>query len=271
MSGEEEKQPQNPLAVTHELLAKMKSLSAESEFCFGCHPGLSCWGECCRNPNLFLTPYDILRLKNSLNLESGEFLEKYTEVYVGEDFGLPVVRIRLDEKGACPFLGESGCKVYQDRPTSCRTYPIGQGVSSGTGKGDSQKVFFKVEEEYCLGWSQTAKWTVEKWLEDQGVFKYNQNNEYAVHLAFHPNLGEPGKMDQDTVAMIFMALSDLDRFRKFVLTSSFLQKFELEEGLVEKIKEDDEALMALGQRWVSFFALGGMNAMTPKKPGKDKK
>jgi len=257
----DDKTKTNPLADVHQTLERMETLAPESVFSFNCHSGLKCWGECCKNPNLFLTPYDVLRMRQSLKMKSGEFLARFTESYIGADFGLGVVRMKLDDKGQCPFLSEQGCSVYPDRPTSCRTYPIGQGVSSGGGKQAPGKVFFKVKEEHCLGWQEQTNWTVETWLEDQDVFTHNKENEFAAHLAFHPALGNPEEMDEKTVSMIFMSLYDLDRFREFVFKSSFLTKFEPEEALLRRAEVDDEALLDLGKRWVSYFALGGVSAL----------
>ena len=38
-------------------------------FTFRCHPGISCFNLCCRNLNLFLHPYDVVRLKKNLNTQ----------------------------------------------------------------------------------------------------------------------------------------------------------------------------------------------------------
>ena len=57
---------------------ELTPLSADDAFTFGCNPGVACFNECCRDLNQFLTPYDILRLKNHLNLSSSAFLERYT-------------------------------------------------------------------------------------------------------------------------------------------------------------------------------------------------
>jgi len=43
-------------------------LSYNSRFSFKCHPGVACFTECCRGSNIILTPYDVIRLKNRLNL-----------------------------------------------------------------------------------------------------------------------------------------------------------------------------------------------------------
>ena len=37
-------------------------LSLDSRFHFTCHPGLSCFNQCCQQPTVILKPYDIMRL-----------------------------------------------------------------------------------------------------------------------------------------------------------------------------------------------------------------
>lgn len=50
----------------------------DSPFSFDCHPGVSCFTFCCKNVNLTLYPYDIIRLKSGLRIDSEEFVRKYT-------------------------------------------------------------------------------------------------------------------------------------------------------------------------------------------------
>ena len=45
------------------ILKEYPRLSPESKFRFSCHKGLSCFTQCCGDVNIFLTPYDVLRLK----------------------------------------------------------------------------------------------------------------------------------------------------------------------------------------------------------------
>ena len=47
-----------------------RKLTPESRFKFRCHPGISCFTECCGKTTIILTPYDILRLKNRLNMKA---------------------------------------------------------------------------------------------------------------------------------------------------------------------------------------------------------
>ena len=68
-----------------------RKLTAESRFKFRCHPGVSCFTECCGKTTIILTPYDILRLKNRLKIPAGEFLDKYTRIEEHDKSGLPMV------------------------------------------------------------------------------------------------------------------------------------------------------------------------------------
>ena len=131
-------------------------LGPESTFKFKCHPGVKCFTQCCRDINIILTPYDIIRLKNRLNLSSEEFLAIYTEPQLLEKTGLPVVTLKFleeEEKDpdskACPFVRENGCLIYDDRPTTCRYYPLGvASLSHKEGADDDDFYFFVHELKY---------------------------------------------------------------------------------------------------------------------------
>ena len=58
-------------------------LNQDSKFKFLCHKDVKCFTKCCKGINIVLTPYDIIRLKNRLQLSgSGKdrFTGDYTEV-----------------------------------------------------------------------------------------------------------------------------------------------------------------------------------------------
>ena len=100
-------------------------------FCFTCSPEVTCYNACCRNLNQVLTPYDVLCLRQFLNMSSSDFLSRYTEASTGPATGLPVVSLRFSDADdlACPFVTDAGCRVYPARPASCRTYPLARGIS----------------------------------------------------------------------------------------------------------------------------------------------
>ena len=90
---------------------------------------MSCFTECCGKTTIILTPYDILRLKNRLNMKAADFLAKYTRMEAHDKSGLPMVIMDMPRfEHHCPFVRPvTGCTVYSDRPATCRYYPIGQG------------------------------------------------------------------------------------------------------------------------------------------------
>ena len=81
-------------------------LSLNSEFEFECHKKVKCFTKCCRGINIVLTPYDIIRLENRLQLSSEEFLAIYTDLQILEKTDLPIVTLKLmdDDIQSCPFV-----------------------------------------------------------------------------------------------------------------------------------------------------------------------
>jgi len=55
-------------------------LETNDRFRFRCHAALSCFNQCCHNLNLFLSPYDVVRLKNRLAIDSDQFIDHYVDV-----------------------------------------------------------------------------------------------------------------------------------------------------------------------------------------------
>ena len=104
---------------------KRARLEREQLFRFNCYPGVSCFTQCCQDITIVLTPFDVLRLKNSLKISSDEFLEKYTIINQKEKQLIPLVILKMNEKDKkCPFVTPEGCTVYDDRPWPCRMYPL---------------------------------------------------------------------------------------------------------------------------------------------------
>ena len=56
-------------------------LLEKDTFRFECHPGVACFTRCCRNADMYLYPYDIIRMKERLGISSDEFLKKHTIFY----------------------------------------------------------------------------------------------------------------------------------------------------------------------------------------------
>jgi hypothetical protein len=63
--------------------------------------------------------------------------------------------------------------------------------------------------------------------------------------------------------MFFMASYDLDKFRRFIFNSRFLDMFEVDEDELKGIKEDDVALMNFGFKYIKFLMMME-NTMKPR-------
>jgi Fe-S-cluster containining protein len=206
-------------------------LGPESQFKFKCHPGIECFTQCCRDINIILTPYDIIRLKNKLDLPSDEFLSKF-----------------------CPFVRENGCLVYDDRPTTCRYYPLGVASLSHKEDADGEEFYFFVHEPHCLGFKEDKLWTVKEWRKDQGVDIHDQINAEWTDLlvrkrSFPPNM----QLTDQTKQMFFLVSYNLDKFREFVFESSFLDRYEVDESTLNPIKGDEIELLKFGLKWLKWL------------------
>lgn len=230
-------------------------LGPESRFTFECHKGVKCFTTCCKGINIMLTPYDIVRLKNRLNLSSSEFLALYTVPELLEKTDLPVVTLKLmdDEEKSCPFVREDGCILYEDRPSSCRYYPLGVASLSHKEEIDDEFYFF-VNEPHCLGFEEKKEWTVREWRKDQGVDVQDEvNSEWTDLLVRKRSFPSNIKLTEKTKKIFFTACYDIDQFKKFVFESSFLSRYQIDPVELEKIKNDEAALLDFGFRWLKWI------------------
>ena len=252
--------------LQEKILADFDRLGPDDQFTFGCHPGVSCFNCCCSDVNIFLSPYDVLRLKQRLGMTSGEFLERYALLPVQREMRTPVVVLRMneDEAKTCPFVGDAGCGVYADRPWPCRMYPVGLAAQKDTADGwRGDRFYFLMEEEGCKGFQESKQWSVKEWLDDQEVDAYDEWGEAFKELTLHKFFEDGGILNEKKLNMFFTACYDLDRFRTFVFETTLLQRFEVDEDFVEDMKRNDEALLRFGFLWLRF-ALFGEPTMKPR-------
>jgi len=228
------------------------NLRGEDRIRFHCHPGLACYTTCCRDVNIFLSPYDLLRMKKRLGMTSGDFLERYTVSLIPEASGFPVILLRMEEEHnkTCPFVTPEGCSMYEDRPWACRMFPLDQGNSPGDFR-------FIADPSYCLGMGEERDTTIGEYLGGQGLSPYAESEALLGRIASHPRFSKEHIQNPKVQEMCRMALYDLDRFRRFVLESRFLEIFEVEKDVAERIKTEDLELMRLAHRWLEFGLVAG--------------
>ena len=223
------------------------------EFQFACHPGVTCFNQCCADLNLVLTPYDIIRLKNRLGLTSEAFVENHTVSEEETSGRFPKIKLKMTDRPGrpCPFVTPKGCSLYADRPGACRTYPLGRGSAPG-----GREMFFLVTEDHCLGFREPRSWTVEEWLKDQGLEPYNRFNDLWMEILTEKASLGPEEHHVKKIQMFNMVSYNIDRFRDFVFNSRFLSLFDFGPNLIESIRGSDEALLELGFRWLRFALYG---------------
>jgi Fe-S-cluster containining protein len=237
-----------------ELLRQQRQLAPGESFCFKCHSGLPCFGNCCGDVNILLTPVDVLRLARRLGLSTREFLDTHTLIPITKELHLPVVMLRMGDGPArrCPFVEEKGCSVYEDRPWACRMYPLGMALPPARAGVTPEPVYFVFEEDFCQGRNEKSSWTVEAWRADQGLDERDALEAGFREIVSHPWFIGGRQLDPRRMDMFFTACYDLDTFRRLVLSASFLRRFHLEDGLADQLARDDEALLHFAFRWLRF-------------------
>jgi len=221
-------------------------ISLDGKFKFSCHKDLACYNTCCRDVNIFLTPYDVLRMRRATGLSSGEFLREYTVALLGEE-GIPLVVLRMkeDEDKTCRFVAGDGCGIYLDRPWSCRMYPVFP-VSS------KEEEFLIEQKSKCLGVREEKQWTPKEWKKDQDIEIYDKMNESYKEITHHDYFQDGNKLDSGKTKLLYTACYDLDQFRKFLFNSRFFDIYDVADETIEKLRNDEEELLIFGYRWVRF-------------------
>ena len=236
-----------------------EKLSLDSKLKFRCHPDVSCFTACCGNIDIILTPYDIFRIRKVLNLPAQEFLLRFTTPTFLEKTDMPGVKIHLDENGRCPFVTDEGCTIYEQRPTTCRYYPVGMSYFHGAGQENSiaEEFYFLVNEEHCKGHEENNVQTIREWRTDQGIDESDEMNKDWMELVMRrKSFGQQATLSEPAQKMFFMVSTDLDQFRNFVFNSSFLDTYEIDDATLKLIKEDDIALLKFSDKYLASSLFG---------------
>ncbi|MFC1554581.1 YkgJ family cysteine cluster protein [candidate division KSB1 bacterium] len=247
-----------------EILKEYPRLGPDDTYEFKCHPGVPCFNKCCSDINIFLTPYDVIRLKKGLGITSDEFLSKYTQMVADETQQYPVLQLKMNDTKdkECPFVTDNGCGVYEDRPWPCRMYPLGS--ASPKDEEEEKLFYFLMKEEICKGFEEKQEWKISDWLKDQDIAKFDEIGEYFKEITLHDFFYKGKTLEPKKMQMFFMVCYNIDSFRKFVFESTFLDRFDVDDKTVNAIKEDDVELFKFGVSWLKF-SLFGENTLTLKK------
>lgn len=194
---------------------ELTPIGLDDTFSFACHKEVPCFNHCCKDLNQALTPYDLLRLKNHLNISSQAFIEKYAVIYAGPATGLPVASLRFtgSKEKNCPFVTPEGCQVYPARPSSCRIYPLARALQRSRIDGRLTEHYALLKEPHCRGFEQVGSQTVRQWITRQELEIYHQMNDTMMELIALKNQLRPGALSAEHRQMIQMAFYDVDTLK----------------------------------------------------------
>lgn len=241
------------------ILKDYPRMGENDSFSFECGSHLECFNRCCADVNIFLTPYDVLRMRKAIGLGSTEFLAKYTLVPFDKTQNLPtpLMLMKETESKECQFVDPvKGCTIYENRPWPCRMYPLGAASPGETEGADVKPFYFVMREDVCKGHGKPRIWTVAEWKADQKTAEYAEFGELFKEVALHPAFAKGRTISPQQIDMYWISLFDLDKFREFIFKSSFLNRFELSASEIESLKTDDEALLRFGFKWTKMALFG---------------
>jgi hypothetical protein len=243
-------------------LDEHEELKPGQDFRFSCHPGVSCFGACCSALDLMLTPYDALRLRRATGQASREFVHEYADMSAMPGVGLPLLSMHMQDTDAkrCPFSHNGACSVYQDRPSACRTYPLGRATRPGP-QGVEEQIFV-MRERHCKGFEEAPHWSPATWMDDQGLTPYNASNDRYMALA--SCLQGHGHLSGQQTGMCGLALYQPDDFQRFLVSSHLLERLEMTDERRGGVLRDEEACLDFAFDWLELSLLGQTEHLHPK-------
>jgi Fe-S-cluster containining protein len=234
-------------------------LAGDAVIQFRCHKDIDCFNACCKNIDIMLTPYDILRLKKRLGITSTEFLRQYTEPFEFGRGSVGGVKYKPKEgTNECQFVTEEGCSVYEDRPTACRYYPVGLLSTRRQDENFDRASYALVQEDHCHGHFEDRKLSIDEYREEQGLEDYDEHGRAWRQLILKVKSAGPaiGNMSKTSLKFFFMACYDMDRFREFVRSTGFTTTYDLDQATMDEMLADDMALLRFGDRMIRQIMYG---------------
>lgn len=225
---------------------------------FRCHRDIKCFNKCCADLNLLLTPYDILRITGHLKISTDDFLDDFTDTRIDERSRFPMVYLQMKDDGnkPCPFVSRDGCTIYEHRPGACRIYPLGRATAKPDSQRDLTEQFFTVNETHCLGFNEDVEWTIDEWVENEGLKEYNEiNDQWMEIITSQKSLGNEDAF-RKKMQMFYMASYNLDKFKNFLFKSSFFNLFDVDPTQRIKMETDNRELLKFSFCWLKFSLFG---------------
>jgi len=242
-------------------------LEQDSTIQFHCHPGVSCFNACCKSIEIQITPYDIVRLKNHLGLDSSDFVARHTLPYAMDGQGMPGLHLATKPGSSeCVFLKEEGCSVYQDRPVACRYYALGVMGMRKQEQSVVENIYFLVKEEHCQGHFEPRTQSVGAYRAEQGVVAYDEANREWRDIVIKKRTSGPtvGQPSARSMQLFDLCSYDLDNFRLFIQSQGFRDGFDIGTEEMQQLLADEARLLQFAFRFLKQALFAEMTI--PVKP-----
>lgn len=136
-------------------------------------------GHCCRNSQIKLSPYDIIKICELEGISTRQFHQKYS-YFTFDKENQDILTCMLKTSPECFFLKDNKCAIYQHRPISCRTFPL---AIQPFFKGNNLDLKHYILEE-CPGFSSKGRITLAEFKEMQGIEDKDLENFYSPWMKF---------------------------------------------------------------------------------------
>lgn len=191
----------------------IKQIDANDSFGFKCQ---QC-GQCCMHRNdIILNPFDVYNASKYLGITPEEFIIKYTYSTLGSNSKIPMILLKSEKNGFCPFLkfdiksgGKFKCTIHDAKPGACANHPIGvaRGKHLDTGEMKTEYVICQQCNNSVSDEMHVVKDWVKKYIDNENeiclaheiqtkVIKYFDPKEFYENIQI---INLYGKLVQDNI------------------------------------------------------------------------
>jgi len=107
-----------------------------------------------------------------------------------------------------------------------------------------------LKESHCKGFTGDQQWTVNQWIENQGLEIYYEINDLLMEIISLKNRLLPGQLDIKSKHMFQMACYDLDTFRDHIIEKELLKGSDFDMNANDVEDRDDTHLLKIGLQWL---------------------
>lgn len=126
----------------------------------------------CRcSPSSIITPSEVFKMADKLNMRSEEIIMRYCSVTVSKNTGVPVVALKSD--GVCPFVDGNECSLGTAKPIPCGLFPVSRVITMAVESTARKEIFFLPKKANTIGKSYTVK----EWLDANDIPNKDKESE----------------------------------------------------------------------------------------------